>query len=190
MTKFADLPDTATPPTDKPSAARRRLLYAGVAGTAALGGAGLAWWKFQPHAVEPGAEQALWGMQFDKPEGGVVSLGAMAGKPLLLNFWATWCPPCVHELPMLNGFYREHAAKGWQVLGLAIDQPTPVRAWLQKKPLQFPVGLAGLQGTELGKSLGNAAGGLPFTVVFGANGQVIQRKMGKLEAEDLAALVA
>ena len=80
MTKFADLPDTATPPTDKPSAARRRLLYAGVAGTAALGGAGLAWWKFQPHAVEPGAEQALWGMQFDKPEGGVVSLGAMAGN--------------------------------------------------------------------------------------------------------------
>ena len=187
MTKFADLPDIATPPTDKPSAARRRLLYAGVAGTAALGGAGLAWWKFQPHAVEPGAEQALWGMQFDKPEGGVVSLGAMAGKPLLLNFWATWCPPCVHELPMLNGFYREHAAKGWQVLGLAIDQPSAVRKFLARLPLEFPVGLAGLGGTDLGRSLGNLTGGLPFSVVFGADGRVLHRKMGQVTEDDLQA---
>ena len=187
MTKFADSPDTASAPLDKASAARRRLLYAGVAGAAALGGAGLAWWKFQPHAIEPGAEQALWSMEFDKPEVGVVSLRGMAGKPLLLNFWATWCPPCVQELPMLNGFYREHAAKGWQVLGLAIDQPSAVRKFLTRLPLEFPVGLAGLGGTDLGRSLGNLTGGLPFTVVFGADGQVLHRKMGQVTDQDLQA---
>ena len=164
---------------------RRRLLYAGVAGAAALGGAGLAWWKFQPHAMESGVEQALRSMEFERPEGGVVSLQSMAGKPLLLNFWATWCPPCVDELPMLNDFYRQQSPAGWQVLGLAIDQPSAVRKFLQRIPLEFPVGLAGLGGTDLGRSLGNLTGGLPFTVVLGASGRVLHRKMGQVTPQDL-----
>lgn len=178
------LPESASE-SMAPSPARRRLLYAGVAGAAALGGAGLAWWKFQPHAMEAGAEQALWGMEFEKPDGGAVVLKAFAGKPLLLNFWATWCPPCVEELPMLNAFYREHAAKGWQVLGLAIDQPSAVRKFLARIPLEFPVGLAGLGGTDLGRSLGNLTGGLPFTVVLGGAGRVLHRKMGQVTPQDL-----
>ncbi|MBU0749472.1 MAG: TlpA family protein disulfide reductase [Gammaproteobacteria bacterium] len=186
MTNPAELPeslDAAAP--SAPSPRRRRLLYAGVAGAAALGGAGLAWWKFQPHAMEPGAEQALWSMEFDQPDGGALALKSFAGKPLLLNFWATWCPPCVEELPMLNAFYREHAAKGWQVLGLAIDQPSAVRKFLARIPLEFPVGLAGLGGTDLGRSLGNLTGGLPFTVVLGAEGRVLHRKMGQVTPQDL-----
>ena len=175
----------ASAPAPVQSSSRRRLLYAGVAGAAALGGAGLAWWKFQPHAMEPGAEQALWGMEFDKPEGGALTMASLAGKPLLLNFWATWCPPCVEELPMLNTFYREHAAKGWQVLGLAIDQPSAVRKFLARIPLDFPVGLAGFGGTDLGRSLGNLTGGLPFTVVLGGEGRVLHRKMGQVTPQDL-----
>ncbi len=187
MTNPADLPESpAVAAPSAPSPARRRLLYAGVAGAAALGGAGLAWWKFQPHAMEPGAEQALWSMEFDQPDGGALALKSFAGKPLLLNFWATWCPPCVEELPMLNAFYREHSAEGWQVLGLAIDQPSAVRKFLARIPLEFPVGLAGLGGTDLGRSLGNLTGGLPFTVVFGADGRVLHRKMGQVTPQDLA----
>lgn len=185
---------TAPAPSESPvpsssaraqSPGRRRMLYAGVAGAAALGGAGLAWWKFQPHAIDSGAEQALWALDFERPEGGTLALNAMAGKPLLLNFWATWCPPCVEELPMLNAFYREHAGKGWQVVGLAIDQPSAVRKFLTRIPLEFPVGLAGLGGTELGRSLGNLTGGLPFTVVLGGNGKVLHRKMGQVTPNDL-----
>lgn len=173
----------AQPPSA--TASRRRVLYAGVAALAAAGGAGLAWWKFQPHAMESGAEQALWSMEFERPEGGTLALRALAGKPLVVNFWATWCPPCVEELPMLNEFYRQNAANGWQVVGLAIDQPSAVRKFLQKMPLQFPIGLAGMGGTELGRSLGNLTGGLPFTVVLGGGGQVLHRKMGQLTADDL-----
>ena len=181
-----DVPESAPPLTGaQHSPRRRRLLYAGVAGAAALGGAGLAWWKFQPHAMESGVEQALWSMEFERPEGGVVSLQSMAGKPLLLNFWATWCPPCVDELPMLNDFYRQQSPAGWQVLGLAIDQPSAVRKFLQRIPLEFPVGLAGLGGTDLGRSLGNLTGGLPFTVVLGASGRVLHRKMGQVTPQDL-----
>lgn len=182
----SNLPEPAlAAPSHQPALARRRLLYAGVAGTAAIAGAGLAWWKFEPHAMEPGAEQALWALEFEKPEGGSVALKSLAGRPLVLNFWATWCPPCVEELPMLNTFYREHAINGWQVVGLAIDQPSAVRKFLHRLPLDFPVGLAGLSGTDLSRSLGNLTGGLPFTVVFGADGQVLHRKMGQLTLKDL-----
>lgn len=175
----------AAPGRSQPAVTRRRLLYAGVAGVAAAGGAGLAWWKFQPHAMESGAEKALWSMEFEKPEGGTLSLRTLAGKPLVINFWATWCPPCVEELPMLNTFYRERAAAGWQVLGLAIDQPSAVRNFLQRMPLDFPIGLAGLGGTDLGRSLGNLTGGLPFTVVLNGEGRVVHRKMGQVTPEDL-----
>lgn len=164
---------------------RRRALYAGVAAAAAVGGAGLAWWRLQPHAMQAGAEQAVWTQTFDTPDGARLAMQAFAGKPLLLNFWATWCPPCVDELPMLNAFYCDNKEKGWQVAGLAIDQPSSVRKFLTRLPLDFPVGLAGLGGSELGRSLGNLTGGLPFTVVFSAQGRVLHRKMGQVTPQDL-----
>lgn len=164
---------------------RRRALYAGVAAAAAVGGAGLAWWRLQPHTMQAGAEQMLWTQAFDTPEGTRLAMQAFAGKPLLLNFWATWCPPCVDELPMLNAFHRNNKEKGWQVVGLAIDQPSSVRKFLARLPLDFSVGLAGLGGSELGRSLGNLTGGLPFTVVFSAEGRVLHRKMGQVTPQDL-----
>lgn len=166
---------------------RRRALYAGAAAIAAAAGAGLAWWRLRPHAALPEAEAAMWVQRFDAPRQGdpAVEMQTFRGRPLLVNFWATWCPPCVEELPMLNGFYREHRAKGWQVVGLAIDQPSAVRKFMERVPLDFPVGLAGLQGTDLGRSLGNLAGGLPFTVLFGTDGGIMHRKMGQITTEDL-----
>ena len=114
----------------------------------------------------------------------------MRGRPLLVNFWATWCPPCVTEMPMLDSFHRTRGADGWQVVGLAIDGPTPVREFLRQRPVGFPIGLAGLTAVELTRRLGNAGGGLPFTVVVGADGQVLARKLGALAAGDLAGWAA
>jgi thiol-disulfide isomerase/thioredoxin len=111
------------------------------------------------------------------------------GRPLLLNFWATWCTPCVEELPLINDFYRQNKANGWQVLGLAVDKLAPVQAFLQKMPLDFAIGMAGLTGAELGRGLGNLAGGLPFSVVLGSDGMGAQRKLGRLTAADLASWV-
>ena len=169
---------------------RRNLLYLGAAAAAGLAGAGAAWFKHEPQTLTPSqttaAQDALWELSFDTPDGQPQAMSSFRGKPLLLNFWATWCPPCVEELPLLDAFYREHKSKGWQVLGLAVDQPSAVRKWLQAKPLSFAVGMAGLDGTELSKSLGNLAGGLPFTVLFGSSGAVLHRKTGKVSREDLA----
>ena len=164
---------------------RRQWSMAGVALAAGAAGAGVAWWRFQPHAVQDGAMAAFWASQFEGPNGERVDLQAWRGRPLLVNFWATWCPPCVEELPMLNAFHTQHAARGWQVLGLAVDQPSAVRRFMEKLPLVFPVGMAGLAGTELSRTLGNASGALPFTVVMGRDGAVLHRKLGKVSQADL-----
>ncbi|MFM8576493.1 MAG: redoxin family protein, partial [Limnohabitans sp.] len=145
-----------------PSLRRRCMLGVGL--SAATAGAGVAWWRLDPGAAAPQAQDDFWQQRFEQPQGGELALARLRGRPLLVNFWATWCPPCVEELPMIEAFWREHAAKGIQVLALAVDQPSSVRRFLERQPLSFPVGLAGLQGAELAKSLGNQQGGLPFSV--------------------------
>jgi len=167
---------------------RRGLLIGGVAAAAALAGAGLAWRKQFPGAQPAQSEEVaeLWRMSFDTPAGTRLDMQTLRGKPLLLNFWATWCPPCVEEMPMLDAFYKQSASKNWQVVGLAIDQPTAVRTWLGRTPVTFPIGLAGLGGSELSRNLGNLAGALPFTIVIGAAGNVLQRKMGRVTTAELA----
>ncbi|QNK75339.1 TlpA family protein disulfide reductase [Variovorax sp. PAMC28562] len=176
----------------KTDLSRRRWLYGGVAVVAAGAGVGGAWLKHDANAASTAGsvdegDPAFWSRSFTRPEGGELKLADLRGKPLLVNFWATWCPPCVEELPMVDRFFRDHATSGWQVIGLAIDQPSSVRKFLEKTPVSFPVGLAGLEGTELVKQLGNTGGGLPFTLVVQADGKVAARKMGKLEPADLEA---
>ena len=177
---------------------KRRTFAILATGTAALA-AGAGWrvlqsmWGAPPAGqpgapvagLSPGAQEALWALRVERPEGGELALAQLRGRPLVVNFWATWCPPCVHELPELDRFHAEFGARGWQVVGLAIDSPTAVREFLARRPLRFPVGLAGLAGTELARQLGNAAGGLPFTVVLDAQGQVARRKLGSTTYAEL-----
>ena len=179
-------PDKPEPTANSSTFSRRGLLYASVGAAAALAGAGLAWRKWSPAGPDGNLGDEFWGLSFQTPTGSSLPLAGLKGRPLLLNFWATWCPPCVEELPLLDRFYQENRGKNWQVLGLAIDQPAAVRLFLQRTPVSFPVGLAGLEGTELSRSLGNLSGGLPFTVVAGTSGKVLQRRMGRVTPADLA----
>lgn len=162
---------------------RRSLLAVGV--LAATAGAGLAWWRLTPKTARSQEIEAFWSSRFEQPAGAELDLKALRGQPLLVNFWATWCPPCVEELPMLDAFSLEHAGKGFQVLALAIDQPSSVRRFLERQPLSFPVGLAGLGGMDLVRSLGNSQGGLPFSVFFNADGGIYRQKLGQLTPQDL-----
>ena len=163
---------------------RRLALMAGAAAAAGAAGAGVAWWRSRLGATPDGAE--IWPLHFETPTGGQLTLAGLRGKPLLLNFWATWCPPCVSELPLLDSFQREQQSRGWQVVGLAVDNLAPVREFLGKHPVGFAIGLAGVEGVELSRTMGNTGGALPFTVIFDRTGQAVHRKLGAIQPDDLA----
>ena len=160
----------------------RRALLVGVGVLAATGGA--FWYARRAPAPPSAADVDLWSQRFARPEGGELVMAELRGKPLLINFWATWCPPCVKELPEIDRFARGHAAQ-LNVVGLAIDRLEPVQAFLKKLPLGFAIGLAGVSGTELTRSLGNQAGALPFTVLLDAQGKLVQRKLGETHYDEL-----
>lgn len=179
--------DAGTDPSAPGAQASQRRSRRALLGLAGLGaactGAGLAWWRYRLDAQVPGAD--FWRQQWPNPDGTSLSMQSFQAAPLLLNFWATWCPPCVDELPLINAFYQQNAAKGWKVLAIAIDTPQAVQAFLRKLPLGFPIAVAGASGADFARSWGNVSGALPFTVVLDARGQVVQRKLGRITAQDL-----
>ncbi len=170
------------------SAASRRKLLIAAGAAAAAAGAGVSWWR--SHSSAPAAAPAapagadLWAQRFARPEGGELVMAEQRGRVLVLNFWATWCAPCIHELPELNRFHRDQAGKT-QVIGLAVDRLAPVQEFLARSPLGFPVGLAGMAGIELSRQLGNSAGVLPFTVVFDRQGRAVHQRLGETSYDEL-----
>ena len=168
---------------------RRTWIVAGTATVAAA--AGVVWQRRRAAdaaADRPGADGAaleIWQMRFDQPDGQVLEMAALRGRPLLLNFWGTWCPPCIKEMPDLDRFARRFAPQGWRVLGLAVDNPKAVREFLAASPVSYSIGLAGFEGSELSRKLGNTRSGLPFTVAFDRHGVVSHRKAGATTFEEL-----
>lgn len=168
----------------------RRAILVGAAIAAVGAGVATSWLrnKTTNAPAVTGAIPDFWDLKWSTPSGDSLAMQSLKGRPLLINFWATWCPPCVEEMPLINAFFLQNQINGWQVLGLAVDKPVPVQAFLARSPLAFPVAMAGFNGTELSKSLGNLTGGLPFSLALDARGGIIQRKMGRLDANDLALL--
>jgi peroxiredoxin len=112
------------------------------------------------------------------------------GKVLLINFWATWCPPCVSEMPDLVALQNDLAGKNLQVVGIGIDSPSNIREFADKHQITYPLLLGGLEGSELSRQFGNESGGLPFTILIGADGSVRKTYMGRLDMEKVRADLA
>ncbi len=187
----SDAPAAADAAADAPPPDRLRRSW--LVGVGALGAAaGVAGWFWRARARQAAAADEIavaqiWALRFPRPQGGELVMAELRGRPLLINFWATWCPPCVRELPVLDRFAAAQAAQ-LQVVGLAIDREQAVREFLARTPVSFGVGLASTaQGTALSRALGNDLGGLPFTVLLSAAGEVIQRKIGETQAAELQA---
>jgi peroxiredoxin len=118
------------------------------------------------------------------------ALAEWKGKILLINFWATWCPPCVAEMPELVELQAEVAGRNVQIIGIGIDSPSNIQQFSEKLQISYPLLVAGMQGTELSRQFGNQGGGLPFTVLIGSDGKVRQTYLGRLDMKKVRADLA
>lgn len=129
-------------------------------------------------------------LQFTDLAGKVHKLKEWRGRLLLINFWATWCGPCRKEIPILVKAQERFGPHGFQIIGPAVDDPAAVRQEKDVLGIDYPI-MTGTPETmiSLMDTLGNGPGGLPFSVLVGADGRVIERHLGEFDANDLEKLI-
>ncbi|WP_254459426.1 TlpA family protein disulfide reductase [Xanthomonas sacchari] len=111
-------------------------------------------------------------------DGGQLTLAQFRGRPLLVNVWASWCEPCVREMPELDRLARAQADGGVQVLGIALDRAEDVRAFLQQVPIGYPIALETPGPADASVRLGDTQGLLPYSVLIDADGRIVKQKLG------------
>jgi thiol-disulfide isomerase/thioredoxin len=141
-------------------------------------------------APDSDAALALTLQQFPDLLGRPGSIKAWHGQVVIVNFWASWCPPCREEIPGLIGIHRRFSAKGVQVVGIAVDSAENARTAAAELNIPYPVLVAGIDIVDLTRKLGNRAGGLPFTVILDREGKVVTAHLGLISEAELARIVA
>lgn len=132
--------------------------------------------------------EAFFAAKLTGLDGGPVAMAQFRGRPLIVNFWARWCAPCREEIPELIRLRDAQGEGGIEVVGVALEsQVEGVREFATAQDMRYPVVLAAKQGIPLMKALGNAQGGVPFTVYIGRDGKAVGSKLGIVRADDLAA---
>lgn len=141
--------------------------------------------QISPQAPKNNAVQQLTSLSLTDSHGQIQKLSQWQGKFLLVNFWATWCAPCVQEMPELSELQKDLSKNNIQLIGLGIDSPSNISEFAQKYQISYPLFAAGMEGTELSRQLGNQAGGLPFTVLISPDGSLLKSYLGRLNIQQL-----
>ena len=123
-------------------------------------------------------------------DGTTVALPAHAGRPILVNLWASWCGPCIEEMPELDRFAASQGANGTQVVGIALDDKAAVEAFLKRVPVRYTILLDEAGPRDAGVQLGNPKGVLPYTALISADGRLIRQKIGPFQHGEIDNWVA
>jgi thiol-disulfide isomerase/thioredoxin len=165
------------------------LLLAAAGASALLGGYWVAQLLRAPATI-PAAAPGFIEISGTDLQGQSRRLSEWRGRVIVLNFWATWCPPCREEIPLFIAMQERHGPQGVQVVGVAIDQLPEVMTYARDVKLNYPTLIADGSIYQVMQAYGNTSTGLPFSVVFDRNGIVRSRKLGAFRGDELEQALA
>jgi thiol-disulfide isomerase/thioredoxin len=145
------------------------------------------------NAVKAGSTatvSAIYAASFPDTDGVPRPLAQWSQKLLVINFWATWCAPCLEEIPLLVKAQQNHGSKGLQIVGIAADSRANVVKFVEKLAINYPSLVDEAGAIAFSQRLGNRFGLLPFTVVISPAGQIVLVKLGVISAEEIEGLVS
>jgi len=146
-------------------------------------------WIYRDGTASEESVAALLANPWTKPDNTVVNTAEWQNRVLVVNFWASWCPPCVEEMPALDKIQGEYDPKNMLIVGIGIESPSNIRQFIETTIISYPIVLGGLGGNEINKMLGNPSGALPFTVVINSKGEIKSRKLGKISEDELRKMI-
>ena len=164
---------------------RQWIMIGGISLLAAAAGALTSQWLSKMDLASEAGVKAFFNNPWSNPEGKEINIQDWQGKLLVVNFWASWCPPCVEEMPVLDKLQKEFLQQNVLFVGIGIDSPSNIREFLKNTPISYPVAIGGLEGSNLSKQLGNTQGALPYTIIINTKGKVIYSKLGKISEDDV-----
>jgi len=141
--------------------------------------------------VKNGINTAIPALEINLPDsaGKQRSISEWQGKIQIINFWATWCPPCLKEIPEFIKLQAEYQDKNVQFIGIAIEDQAAVEQYLKTTQVNYPMLIAGDEGISLSQQLGNIVNAVPFTLIVNQQGQIIHRQPGELSNEKIIEII-
>jgi len=168
---------------------RQWIMISGISLLALLAGVFSSQWISQTGLASDPSIKAFFANSWQTPDGKSANSENWRQKILIVNFWASWCPPCVEEMPTLDKIAQDYASKNVLIVGIGIDSPSNIREFLEKTPVSYPIVIGGLEGSNLAKQMGNTQGALPYTVIINQKGKSIFTKLGKISEEELRKVI-
>ncbi len=138
-----------------------------------------------PGDAAPDAASEFYALSVPDADGHPWSAADTQGKILVVNFWATWCAPCVAEMPQLDQIQREFAARGVTIVGLGSEVQERVRRFRDQHALHFTLLAGGIESLTIARNLGDHQGVLPYTAVFSRSGSLLHTQLGALKSGQL-----
>jgi len=163
-------------------------LLAGVLLLAAVVGYRLGDLGKQAETLEPepsGSAESVFALALTDVQAQPQNLAQWRGKVLVVNYWATWCPPCRDEMPGFSRLQQQYRDNGVQFVGISNDDAPKIIDFLKETPISYPLLIGDLNAMRSSANLGNTRQALPFTAVFDRQGALAMTKLGRLTESEL-----
>jgi len=160
------------------------VLFIVVALFAITAGSFVSMYRESPPAGPSPAAEVFYAQRLPDATGIERAMSEHRGKVVVVNFWATWCVPCVEEIPTFSRVHAEHAGRV-AFVGLGIDSPSNIASFNARFKPSYPLVVAGAGGTELARAFGDNAGALPYTIMLGPDGRIIASRLGRVDEATL-----